>query len=147
MIYRQSESVGGIMSKIIGIDLGTTNSCVAVIEGDTPTVITNSEGYRTTPSVVAFTKNKERLVGDTARRQASVNSDRTIFSIKRYMGTDYKKKIDGKPYTPQEISAYILMKLKKDAENFLGEEVADAVITVPAYFNDAQRQATRMRAR
>ena len=131
------------MSKVIGIDLGTTNSCVAVIEGDTPTVITNSEGYRTTPSVVAFTKNKERLVGDTARRQASVNSDRTIFSIKRYMGTDYKKKIDGKPYTPQEISAYILMKLKKDAENFLGEEVTDAVITVPAYFNDAQRQATK----
>ena len=143
MIYRQSESVGGIMSKVIGIDLGTTNSCVAVIEGDTPTVITNSEGYRTTPSVVAFTRNKERLVGDTARRQASVNSDRTIFSIKRYMGTDYKKKIDGKPYTPQEISAYILMKLKKDAENFLGEEVTDAVITVPAYFNDAQRQATK----
>ena len=92
------------MSKVIGIDLGTTNSCVAVIEGDTPTVITNSEGYRTTPSVVAFTRNKERLVGDTARRQASVNSDRTIFSIKRYMGTDYKKKIDGKSYTPQEIS-------------------------------------------
>ena len=143
MIYRQSESVGGIMSKVIGIDLGTTNSCVAVIEGDTPTVITNSEGYRTTPSVVAFTKNKERLVGDTARRQASVNSDRTIFSIKRYMGTDYKKKIDGKSYTPQEISAYILMKLKKDAEGFLGEEVTDAVITVPAYFNDAQRQATK----
>ena len=136
-------SDGGIMSKVIGIDLGTTNSCVAVIEGDTPTVITNSEGYRTTPSVVAFTRNKERLVGDTARRQASVNSDRTIFSIKRYMGTDYKKKIDGKPYTPQEISAYILMKLKKDAENFLGEEVTDAVITVPAYFNDAQRQATK----
>ena len=131
------------MSKVIGIDLGTTNSCVAVIEGDTPTVITNSEGYRTTPSVVAFTRNKERLVGDTARRQASVNSDRTIFSIKRYMGTDYKKKIDGKSYTPQEISAYILMKLKKDAENFLGEEVTDAVITVPAYFNDAQRQATK----
>jgi molecular chaperone DnaK len=143
VIYRQSESVGGIMSKVIGIDLGTTNSCVAVIEGDTPTVITNSEGYRTTPSVVAFTKNKERLVGDTARRQASVNSDRTIFSIKRYMGTDYKKKIDGKSYTPQEISAYILMKLKKDAEGFLGEEVTDAVITVPAYFNDAQRQATK----
>ena len=131
------------MSKVIGIDLGTTNSCVAVIEGDSPTVITNSEGYRTTPSVVAFTKNKERLVGDAARRQASVNSDRTIFSIKRHMGTDYKKKIDGKAYTPQEISAYILMKLKKDAEGFLGEEVTDAVITVPAYFNDAQRQATK----
>mgnify|MGYP000206964293 CR=1 FL=1 len=131
------------MSKVIGIDLGTTNSCVAVIEGDSPTVITNSEGYRTTPSVVAFTKNKERLVGDAARRQASVNSDRTIFSIKRHMGTDYKKKIDGKAYTPQELSAYILMKLKKDAEGFLGEEVTDAVITVPAYFNDAQRQATK----
>ena len=131
------------MSKVIGIDLGTTNSCVAVIEGDSPTVITNSEGYRTTPSVVAFTKNKERLVGDAARRQASVNSDRTIFSIKRHMGTDYKKKIDGKAYTPQELSAYILMKLKKDAEGFLGEKVTDAVITVPAYFNDAQRQATK----
>ena len=131
------------MSKVIGIDLGTTNSCVAVIEGDSPTVITNSEGYRTTPSVVAFTKNKERLVGDAARRQASVNSDRTIFSIKRHMGTDYKKKIDGKAYTPQELSAYILMKLKKDAEGFLGEEVTDAVITVPAYFNDAHRQATK----
>ena len=100
-----SVSYGGIMSKVIGIDLGTTNSCVAVIEGDSPTVITNSEGYRTTPSVVAFTKNKERLVGDAARRQASVNSDRTIFSIKRHMGTDYRKKIDGKAYTPQEISA------------------------------------------
>ena len=131
------------MSKVIGIDLGTTNSCVAVIEGDTPTVITNSEGYRTTPSVVAFTKNKERLVGDTARRQASVNSDRTIFSIKRYMGTDYKKKIDGKSYTPQEISAMVLQKMKKTAEDYLGQEVTDAVITVPAYFSDSQRQATK----
>ncbi|MGN0328768.1 MAG: molecular chaperone DnaK [Lachnospira sp.] len=131
------------MSKVIGIDLGTTNSCVAVMEGNSPTVITNSEGYRTTPSVVAFSKNKERLVGNVAKRQASVNADRTIFSIKRHMGTDYRKKIDGKSYTPQEISAYILMKLKGDAESFLGEEVTDAVITVPAYFNDAQRQATK----
>ncbi|MDO5383168.1 MAG: molecular chaperone DnaK [Eubacteriales bacterium] len=131
------------MSKVIGIDLGTTNSCVAVMEGDSPTVITNSEGYRTTPSVVAFSKNKERLVGNVAKRQASVNADRTIFSVKRHMGTDYRKKIDGKNYTPQEISAYILMKLKSDAESFLGEEVTDAVITVPAYFNDAQRQATK----
>lgn len=131
------------MSKVIGIDLGTTNSCVAVIEGDTPLVITNHEGYRTTPSVVAFTKNKERIIGDTAKRQAAVNSDRTIFSIKREIGTDYKKKIDGKYYTPQEISAYILMKLKEDAESYLGEPVTDAVITVPAYFNDVQRQATK----
>ncbi len=131
------------MGKVIGIDLGTTNSCVAVIEGDTPTIITNSEGYRTTPSVVAFTKNKERIVGDTARRQAAVNPDRTIFSIKRHMGSDYRVKIDGKHYTPQELSAFILIKLKKDAESFLGEEVTDAVITVPAYFNDAQRQATK----
>ena len=131
------------MSKIIGIDLGTTNSCVAVIEGDTPTVITNKEGYRTTPSVVAFTKSKERIVGDAAKRQAAVNSDRTIFSIKRHMGTDYRKKIDGKYYTPQEISAFILMKLKEDAEDFLGQPVTDAVVTVPAYFTDAQRQATK----
>lgn len=131
------------MGKVIGIDLGTTNSCVAVIEGDTPTIITNSEGYRTTPSVVAFTKNKERIVGDAARRQAAVNPDRTIFSIKRHMGSDYRVKIDGKHYTPQELSAFILIKLKKDAESFLGEEVTDAVITVPAYFNDAQRQATK----
>ena len=127
----------------IGIDLGTTNSCVAVIEGDTPTVITNKEGYRTTPSVVAFTKSKERIVGDAAKRQAAVNSDRTIFSIKRHMGTDYRKKIDGKYYTPQEISAFILMKLKEDAEDFLGQPVTDAVVTVPAYFTDAQRQATK----
>lgn len=131
------------MGTVIGIDLGTTNSCVAVIEGDTPTVITNKEGYRTTPSVVAFTKSKERIVGDAAKRQAAVNSDRTIFSIKRHMGTDYRKKIDGKYYTPQEISAFILMKLKEDAENFLGQPVTDAVVTVPAYFTDAQRQATK----
>ena len=131
------------MGTVIGIDLGTTNSCVAVIEGDTPTVITSKEGYRTTPSVVAFTKSKERIVGDAAKRQAAVNSDRTIFSIKRHMGTDYRKKIDGKYYTPQEISAFILMKLKKDAEDFLGQPVTDAVVTVPAYFTDAQRQATK----
>ena len=131
------------MGTVIGIDLGTTNSCVAVIEGDTPTVITNKEGYRTTPSVVAFTKSKERIVGDAAKRQAAVNSDRTIFSIKRHMGTDYRKKIDGKYYTPQEISAFILMKLKEDAEDFLGQTVTDAVVTVPAYFTDAQRQATK----
>lgn len=131
------------MGTVIGIDLGTTNSCVAVIEGDTPTVITNKEGYRTTPSVVAFTKSKERIVGDAAKRQAAVNSDRTIFSIKRHMGTDYRRKIDGKYYTPQEISSFILMKLKEDAEDFLGQPVTDAVVTVPAYFTDAQRQATK----
>ena len=131
------------MGTVIGIDLGTTNSCVAVIEGDTPTVITSKEGYRTTPSVVAFTKSKERIVGDAAKRQAAVNSDRTIFSIKRHMGTDYRMKIDGKYYTPQEISAFILMKLKEDAEDFLGQPVTDAVVTVPAYFTDAQRQATK----
>lgn len=131
------------MGTVIGIDLGTTNSCVAVIEGDTPTVITSKEGYRTTPSVVAFTKSKELIVGDAAKRQAAVNSDRTIFSIKRHMGTDYRKKIDGKYYTSQEISAFILMKLKEDAEDFLGQPVTDAVVTVPAYFTDAQRQATK----
>ncbi|MDO5402897.1 MAG: molecular chaperone DnaK [Eubacteriales bacterium] len=131
------------MGKVIGIDLGTTNSCVAVMEGNNPIVITNSEGYRTTPSVVAFAKDGSRLVGDIARRQAAVNSDKTIFSIKRYMGSDYRKRIDGKNYSPQEISAMILTKLKKDAEGFLGEDVTDAVITVPAYFNDAQRQATK----
>ena len=131
------------MGTVIGIDLGTTNSCVAVVEGDTPTVITSKEGYRTTPSVVAFTKSKELIVGDAAKRQAAVNSDRTIFSIKRHMGTDYRKKIDGKYYTPQEISAFILMKLKEDAEDFLGQPVTDAVVTVPAYFTDAQRQATK----
>ena len=131
------------MGKIIGIDLGTTNSCVAVMEGGKPVVITNSEGVRTTPSIVAFTKNGERVVGDPAKRQAVTNADKTISSIKRHMGTDYRKKIDGKHYTPQEISAYILTKLKNDAESYLGEEVTDAVITVPAYFNDAGRQATK----
>lgn len=132
-----------VMSRVIGIDLGTTNSCVAVLEGDVPTVIANKEGYRTTPSVVAYAKDKTMLVGDPARRQAAVNAERTIFSIKRHMGSDYRKKIDGKAYSPQEISAFILMKLKKDAEDFLGDTVTDAVITVPAYFNDAQRQATK----
>lgn len=132
-----------VMSRVIGIDLGTTNSCVAVLEGDVPTVIANKEGYRTTPSVVAFAKDKTMLVGDPARRQAAVNAERTIFSIKRHMGSDYRKKIDGKAYSPQEISAFILMKLKKDAEDFLGDTVTDAVITVPAYFDDAQRQATK----
>lgn len=132
-----------VMSRVIGIDLGTTNSCVAVLEGDVPTVIANKEGCRTTPSIVAFAKDKTMLVGDPARRQAAVNAERTIFSIKRHMGSDYRKKIDGKAYSPQEISAFILMKLKKDAEDFLGDTVTDAVITVPAYFNDAQRQATK----
>lgn len=131
------------MGKVIGIDLGTTNSCVAVMEGDSPTVITNQEGYRTTPSVVAFSKDGTRMVGDIAKRQAAVNADRTIFSIKRLMGSDERKRIDGKHYSPQEISALILIKIKKDAESFIGEEVTDAVITVPAYFNDAQRQATK----
>ena len=131
------------MGKVIGIDLGTTNSCVAVLENDQPVVITNAEGSRTTPSVVAFTKDGERLVGDTARRQAAVNVDRTFFSIKREMGSTFRAKIDGKQYTPQEISSMILRKLKKDAEGYLGETVSDAVITVPAYFNDAQRQATK----
>ena len=131
------------MGKIIGIDLGTTNSCVAVMEGGKPVVITNTEGIRTTPSVVAFTKNGERLVGDPAKRQAVTNADKTISSIKRHMGTDYKVDIDGKKYTPQEISAMILQKLKADAESYLGETVSEAVITVPAYFNDAQRQATK----
>ena len=131
------------MGKVIGIDLGTTNSCVAVLENDQPVVITNAEGSRTTPSVVAFTKNGERLVGDAARRQAAVNVDRTFFSIKREMGSAFRAKIDGKQYTPQEISAMILRKLKKDAEEYLGETVSDAVITVPAYFSDSQRQATK----
>ena len=131
------------MGKIIGIDLGTTNSCVAVMEGGKPTVIANAEGLRTTPSVVAFTKNGERLVGEPAKRQAVTNADRTISSIKRHMGSDYKVSIDGKDYTPQEISAMILQKLKADAEAYLGEKVTEAVITVPAYFNDAQRQATK----
>ncbi|HIZ29611.1 MAG TPA: Hsp70 family protein, partial [Candidatus Fournierella merdipullorum] len=124
------------MSKIIGIDLGTTNSCVSVIEGGEPVVIANAEGARTTPSVVGFTKTGERLVGQVAKRQAITNPDRTVSSIKRHMGTDYKVNIDGKDYNPQQISAMILAKLKADAEAYLGEKVTDAVITVPAYFND-----------
>ena len=131
------------MSKIIGIDLGTTNSCVAVMEGGKPVVIANTEGARTTPSVVAFTKTGERLVGEPAKRQAVTNADKTISSIKRHMGTDYRVTIEDKKYSPQEISAMILQKLKGDAENYLGEKVTEAVITVPAYFNDAQRQATK----
>ncbi|MBR1691978.1 MAG: molecular chaperone DnaK [Lachnospiraceae bacterium] len=131
------------MGKIIGIDLGTTNSCVAVMEGGKPTVIANQEGFRTTPSVVAFTKTGERLVGEPAKRQAVTNAEKTISSIKRDMGTDVKKAIDDKKYSPQEISAMILQKLKADAESYLGEKVTEAVITVPAYFNDAQRQATK----
>ncbi|MBV8461443.1 MAG: Hsp70 family protein, partial [Candidatus Eremiobacteraeota bacterium] len=131
------------MAKVVGIDLGTTNSVVAYMEGTTPTVITNAEGSRLTPSVVAFTKSGERLVGQLAKRQAITNPDRTISSIKRYMGTDHKVTIDGKAYTPQEISAMILQKLVADASTYLGEKVTRAVITVPAYFNDAQRQATK----
>ena len=131
------------MGKIIGIDLGTTNSCVAVMEGGKPVVVTNTEGARTTPSVVAFSKSGERLVGEPAKRQAVTNADKTISSIKRHMGTDYRVAIDDKKYSPQEISAMILQKLKADAENYLGEKVTEAVITVPAYFNDAQRQATK----
>ncbi len=131
------------MSKIIGIDLGTTNSCVSVMEGGKPTVIANTEGARTTPSIVAFTKTGERLVGEPAKRQAVTNAEKTISSIKRHMGSDYKVTIDEKRYSPQEISAMILQKMKADAENYLGEKVTEAVITVPAYFNDAQRQATK----
>ena len=131
------------MSKIIGIDLGTTNSCVSVMEGGEATVIPNAEGHRTTPSVVAFSKTGERMVGQVAKRQAVTNPDRTISSIKREMGSDYKVEIDGKKYTPQEISAMILQKLKADADAYLGEPVTEAVITVPAYFTDAQRQATK----
>ena len=131
------------MAKTIGIDLGTTNSCVAVIEGGEPVVIANAEGARTTPSVVAFSKTGERMVGQVAKRQAITNPDRTISSIKREMGTDHKVTIDGKHYTPQEISAMTLQKLKADAEAYLGEPVTSAVITVPAYFTDAQRQATK----
>ena len=131
------------MSKIIGIDLGTTNSCVSVMEGGEAVVITNSEGARTTPSVVSFQANGERLVGQVAKRQAITNPDKTIISIKREMGTDHKVTIEGKDYTPQEISAMILQKLKADAEAYLGESVSQAVITVPAYFNDAERQATK----
>ncbi|MBR6669284.1 MAG: Hsp70 family protein, partial [Ruminococcus sp.] len=131
------------MGKIIGIDLGTTNSCVAVMEGGNAVVIANSEGARTTPSVVAFTNTGERLVGQVAKRQAITNHEKTISSIKRHMGSDYKVEIDGKKYTPQEISAMILQKLKADAEAYLGETVSEAVITVPAYFTDSQRQATK----
>ena len=131
------------MSKIIGIDLGTTNSCVAVMEGGEAVVIPNAEGARTTPSVVAFAKTGERMVGQVAKRQAITNPDRTISSIKREMGSDYKVNIDNKAYTPQEISAMVLQKLKSDAEAYLGQTVTDAVITVPAYFPDAQRQATK----
>ena len=131
------------MARAVGIDLGTTNSVVAVLEGGEPTVIANAEGFRTTPSVVAFTKDGEVLVGETAKRQAVTNVDRTISSVKRHMGTDWTVEIDGKKYTPQEISARILQKLKRDAEQYLGEDVTDAVVTVPAYFNDAERQATK----
>lgn len=131
------------MGKIIGIDLGTTNSCVAVMEGGKPVVITNPEGSRTTPSIVSFSKTGERLVGDLAKRQAITHPDKTVRSIKRKMGTDSRTEIDGKNYSPQEISAMILQKLKSDAESYLGEGVTEAVITVPAYFNDAQRQATK----
>ncbi|MBQ7604339.1 MAG: Hsp70 family protein, partial [Clostridia bacterium] len=131
------------MEKIIGIDLGTTNSCVAVYEGGEPVVIPNPEGARTTPSVVAFTKTGERIVGQVAKRQAITNPDKTVMSIKRRMGSDYKVEIEGKRYTPQEISAMILQKLKSDAEAYLGQKVNKAVITVPAYFSDAQRQATK----
>ena len=131
------------MSKIIGIDLGTTNSCVAVMEGGEAVVIANPEGMRTTPSVVGFSKSGERLIGQVAKRQAITNPEGTVASIKREMGSDYKVSVDGKAYTPQEISAMILAKLKADAEAYLGETVTEAVITVPAYFNDAQRQATK----
>ena len=131
------------MGKVIGIDLGTTNSCVAVLEGGEPQIIANTEGMRTTPSVVAFTKDGERIVGEPAKRQAVTNADKTVISIKTHMGTDYKVDIDGKGYTPQEISAIILQKLKADAESYLGQPVTEAVITVPAYFTDAQRQATK----
>ncbi|MBQ2713928.1 MAG: Hsp70 family protein, partial [Clostridia bacterium] len=131
------------MGKIIGIDLGTTNSCVAIMEGGKATVIANKEGERTTPSVVAYTKNGERLVGTVAKRQAITNHENTIQSIKREMGTNYKAKLNGKEYSPQEISAMILAKLKADAESYLGQTVSQAVITVPAYFNDSQRQATK----
>ena len=131
------------MGKIIGIDLGTTNSCVAVLEGGEPVVIANAEGGRTTPSVVAFSKTGERMVGQVAKRQAVTNADRTVASIKRHMGENYKVTIDGKAYTPQEISAMTLAKRKADAESYLGTTVTEAVITVPAYFSDAQRQATK----
>ncbi|HEY5420492.1 MAG TPA: Hsp70 family protein, partial [Marmoricola sp.] len=131
------------MARAVGIDLGTTNSVVAVLEGGEPTVIANAEGARTTPSVVAFTKSGEVLVGEVAKRQAVTNVDRTIRSVKRHMGTDWSVKIDDKAFTAQQISAFVLQKLKRDAEAYLGETVTDAVITVPAYFSDAQRQATK----
>lgn len=131
------------MAKIIGIDLGTTNSCVSVMEGGEPVVIPNAEGSRTTPSVVSFQANGERLIGQVAKRQAITNPEKTIISIKRYMGTDHKVNIDSTEYTPQQISAMVLQKLKADAEAYLGEKVTQAVITVPAYFNDSQRQATK----
>lgn len=135
------------MARAVGIDLGTTNSVVTVLEGGEPTVIANAEGQRTTPSVVGFSKTGEVLVGEIAKRQAVNNVERTISSVKRHMGDDWTVEIDDKKYTPQQISAFILQKLKKDAEAYLGDTVTDAVITVPAYFNDAQRQATRMPAR
>ena len=131
------------MSRAVGIDLGTTNSVVSVLEGGEPKVIANAEGLRTTPSIVGFAKDGEILVGETAKRQAVTNVDRTIASVKRHMGTDWKMTVDDKAYTPQEISARILSKLKRDAETYLGDKVTDAVITVPAYFNDAERQATK----
>src|SRR3954447_15873487 len=131
------------MARAVGIDLGTTNSVVSVLEGGEPTVIANAEGSRTTPSVVAFAKNSEVLVGEVAKRQAVTNVDRTIRSVKRHMGTNWSKELDGKTFTPQQISAFILQKLKRDAESYLGESVTDAVITVPAYFSDAERQATK----
>src|SRR6476469_5098503 len=131
------------MARAVGIDLGTTNSVVSVLEGGEPTVIANAEGARTTPSIVAFAKNGEVLVGEVAKRQAVTNVERTIRSVKRHMGTDWKATIDGKDFTPQQVSAFILQKLKRDAESYLGESVADAVITVPAYFSDAERQATK----
>ena len=143
MVHGARKAATTHMAKVVGIDLGTTNSVVAVMEGQSPTVIANAEGNRTTPSVVAFTKTNERLVGQLAKRQAVTNPDRTISSIKRHMGTDFKVKIDGKDYTPQEISAMVLQKLVNDASTYLGERVTKAVITVPAYFNDAQRQATK----
>src|ERR1700748_1810191 len=131
------------MARAVGIDLGTTNSVVAILEGGEPTVIGNAEGSRTTPSVVAFAKNAEVLVGEVAKRQAVTNVDRTIRSVKRQMGTDWSVNIDGKKFTPQQISAFVLQKLKRDAEAYLGEKITDAVVTVPAYFSDAQRQATK----
>ena len=131
------------MGKVIGIDLGTTNSCVSILEGGEPTVIANAEGNRTTPSVVGFAKSGERLVGETAKRQAVTNPNRTIASIKRHMGENYQVDIDEKKYTPQDISAMILTKLKNDAESYIGEKVTEAVITVPAYFTDSQKQATK----